>query len=995
MTHTSDTTKLDTCGCCGSGLTQVEHFNRPGKPAIDFRIGTHSSFLRRMLARIPTQSIPDGPNEGDQPLAKLTTRSGDDAAIAFLDAWAVVCDVLTFYQERIANEGYLRTALERRSVLELARSIGYELNPGVAAGTSLAFSLDEAPGAPEQITIDKGIKVLSVPGQNEKAQTFETVEQVEANVAWNSMKPRQTVSQEIKLGLKALYLEGIDTQLQKGDALLLVGDHREKFGGSERWDFRILKSVTAYPEEGYTYVTWEEGLGHKKPPVQPADNPKVYAFRQRAALFGHNAPDWRAMPVNVKQAYKSGVKEDDPSTWGTNWPDFEIKTVSRNMIDLDAQYPKVLVGSWVALVKPSYIELYKALEVDFDSRTDYSLTSKVTRLKLDSREHLSWFELRDTVVFAQSEALELAEKPMTAPICREQITLNSAVLGLEAGRSLIVSGKRARVKVGSSAKGLALKSTDGAQTAALKPGDKPWLMKPPSTDARGRVTWQLMDRDEFDGSLVIAPLDFQVTKVVGVGANEVVSEIKLLEAGLLVSSDESRCYPLEEGELLEVLEAPTVDTEGRVQWQIRKEIEEKKVTGYVEIEPAHLTVIPAEEDDDLVSELVAIKKVEEGQQHTTITLSSEMKNCYDRETAKVYGNVADSTHGETINEVLGSGVGSKANQSFTLKKPPLTYVSSPTPSGAKSTLELRVNDVLWEQKTSLYGLTLRDQNYIVRIDDDDNVRVTFGNGIQGTRLPSGTENIKAIYRSGIGLEGEVSANSLTVLQTRPLGVREVTNPLPASGAAAPETRDKARANAPLTVLTLDRIVSVQDYEDFARSYAGIGKAKAAVLWDGENRLVHISIASASGKEVTSSSNLYKNLGAAIEKARDPSMQVRIASFQLLYFNLVAKVMVDARYLPEEVKEDVEEALETAFAFEKRSLGQPVTAAEVIKTIQAVAGVVAVDLDQLYLTTDPSGASQVMPEDFLPAHSARWQADQIKPAELLLLKQATVKTELVS
>ena len=56
--------------------------------------------------------------------------------------------MLTFYQERIANEGYLRTAAERRSVLELARAIGYELNPGVAAGTFLAFSVETAPGAP-------------------------------------------------------------------------------------------------------------------------------------------------------------------------------------------------------------------------------------------------------------------------------------------------------------------------------------------------------------------------------------------------------------------------------------------------------------------------------------------------------------------------------------------------------------------------------------------------------------------------------------------------------------------------------------------------------------------------------------------------------------------------------------------------------------------------------------------------------------------------------
>ena len=39
-----------------------------------------------------------------QALAALQTRSDDDYAITLLDMWATVADVLTFYQERIANE---------------------------------------------------------------------------------------------------------------------------------------------------------------------------------------------------------------------------------------------------------------------------------------------------------------------------------------------------------------------------------------------------------------------------------------------------------------------------------------------------------------------------------------------------------------------------------------------------------------------------------------------------------------------------------------------------------------------------------------------------------------------------------------------------------------------------------------------------------------------------------------------------------------------------
>src|SRR5207244_12741759 len=76
-------------------------------------------------------------------LKSLMRREDDDFSIALLDAWASLADVLTFYQERIANEAFLRTATERNSILQLARLIGYRLRPGVAASVYLAFMLED------------------------------------------------------------------------------------------------------------------------------------------------------------------------------------------------------------------------------------------------------------------------------------------------------------------------------------------------------------------------------------------------------------------------------------------------------------------------------------------------------------------------------------------------------------------------------------------------------------------------------------------------------------------------------------------------------------------------------------------------------------------------------------------------------------------------------------------------------------------------------------
>src|SRR6476619_5751464 len=113
------------CGCCaclsGAGA-QVEVENRPGLSALSYRIGSHASFFESMIRRL---TIPAVGEVGSYSLHALTTREPDDPAIAFLDAWAIVGDVLTFYEERFANEGFLRTATERRSILELGRLVGY------------------------------------------------------------------------------------------------------------------------------------------------------------------------------------------------------------------------------------------------------------------------------------------------------------------------------------------------------------------------------------------------------------------------------------------------------------------------------------------------------------------------------------------------------------------------------------------------------------------------------------------------------------------------------------------------------------------------------------------------------------------------------------------------------------------------------------------------------------------------------------------------------
>ncbi len=205
----SDDQTLDTCNCCArTPCACGTAANRGGLSAIRYRLGTHATFFQTMVDGLSGFVVTDTDTGATyRPLAKLTTRATDDTTIALIDAFAMVCDVLTFYQERIANEGYLRTATERRSVLELAREIGYELDPGVAAATYLAFTVEDAPSAPKQATVLVGTKVQSVPGPGEKPQVFETVEEALVRAEWNALVPIQTHAQKLKIVKQQLVVD--------------------------------------------------------------------------------------------------------------------------------------------------------------------------------------------------------------------------------------------------------------------------------------------------------------------------------------------------------------------------------------------------------------------------------------------------------------------------------------------------------------------------------------------------------------------------------------------------------------------------------------------------------------------------------------------------------------------------------------------------------------------------------------------------------------------
>lgn len=912
-------TRTNTEISCAHGSQSEPPRNRPGQSEVGYRIGTQPQFLKQMLADV----------SADPALTRLRTRALSDPSISLIDAWASVLDILSFYQERIANEGWLRTATERRSIQDLARQIGYELNPGVAASTWLSFTIQASPGGGDIYPMPTGLKVQSIPGPDETSQLFETVEDIVGRPEWNAMHPRLSAPQTVARRTTSLWLQGTATDLEIGDLILLVGQTRLDDPESERWDARILTAVDPDDTMDVTRIAWAEDLGHSAPSTDPALAPVVYAFTTIANLFGHNAPDIRAMPEPVLAGFGAAAG-------ATQWPDFAISSPADRLIDLDTVYEDILTGSWIILEEGPKRELYRIQDATTRARADYTLTSKVTRLLLDTDESLAGFALRSTRVYGTSRQLPVAQAPVVDPVHGDTGLLGGLHPDLFVGQTLILRGRilthftvapRGRsfrqgdTIVHDAGTLLTLRPDAGGPDVTLAPDDRLAVFGPPDIDAVGGLIWPVVTADGILGKV----LDASGTDLI----------------------------PL----------AP---------------------------EPNDDAFAPPNEAL-MSSERVVIKQIDRSSGDALLTFEGPLSSVFWRASVSLNGNVALATHGETrleltsalsgdmFTETLGSGNAARPMQNFRLSQAPLTHVSASTASGGASTLLVRIDGIEWKEVPTLYAQPGDARVYMTRAGIDGHYVVQFGDGRFGARLPTGQGNVTATYRIGLGLASQVRGGQLVLPMTQPLGLQAVTNPLPATGAQDPEAVEDARANAPLTVLTLDRVVSVRDFEDFGRAFAGVGKAQATPIWSGERQIVHLTVVGSDASTLDPVGRVMNNLSDAIDAGRNPERPVFLSPHTERRFGMTLRVAIEPGRTSASVLVPLRARIKARYGFDGQALAQAIEASAVIAHAQGADGVLAVVLSDL------DGAPPAS-QPRLPAQRARWSVadNAILPAELLLL-----------
>ena len=812
-------------GCCNDDASLCKDNgddNPSGQSVISHRPRVYQEYLDSMQSNLSEHAV----------LRRLTTRKLSDPTMALIEAWGSTLEVLSFYQDRIANEHYLNTASERLSVLNMAEQIGYKPKPGVSAYTYLSFICDEFEGSPETVTIAKGTMAQSVPGQDEMPQIFETDMEIVARPEWNAILPLTSEDYVPSGGDTVLYLDGALSTLKAGDVILIVGDDRYDDDKSSLWDHGRITEIEAVEAFGsfsaYTRISLHKALVND----YDGKNPRVFTFQKRANIFGYNASPWESLPVNLRIGEYSPLDESKQTFITGLYADRQDSWVDKNFssgytyIHLDQVYDGVAPEDWVLIANPSVQNLFQISSVHETTQTDFLLSAQVTKLSL-SGYGLEGFSPKSGLVLCNPFELSFGAKPIEKEISGQEIVLDEPYDNLYPEQIIAISGQN------------------------------------------------------YEG----------------------------------------------------------VD----------------------------------------MADVLVIDQVMENEGTTVIKTKTALSQNYLPQSVTINANVTTATHGQSTQEIIGSGDGAVSSQSFNLMQLPLSHVSAATAQGYKTTLEIRVDDVLWSEVKSFYGLGSEERVYTITIDDNGRISVQFGDGINGARLTSGINNIVAYYRVGTGISGIVDAGKISQLLTMPIGCSKVTNPVASEGGDDPETLDTARQNAPLSVVTMDRIVSLKDFEDFTRAYPSIGKAQAVTLWDNESRVVHVTVSLSGGVSLEDWSITKENLRTSIDAARHVDHVFNLSGYTSLNFSCKAELIIHSDYLYDTVEAEAQAALESEFSFDNRTFGQDINLADVYACIQNVKGVQGVDINALHFSGNPETL-----ENRLLCDVARNESGVFKEGELLTI-----------
>jgi hypothetical protein len=809
--------------------------NPPGLDTIAYRLGDYTSFRQALLLPLAGETQLTQSN-GTQVTPIWRPGASGDLAVQMIEWWAYLCDILTFYNERAANQSYLGTADLPESVNRLVALLGYRPRPGIGATGTLAAL---ATGSTSPFTLPVGFQVQSKPGPGQQPQIFElqtavtitppigppgtSAAQGTADVAPPTQPPQLVIppTQPAQPASGSLLLKGAVSTVAIGDELLLL--HNQWVGTDSNYAVVVVTSVS--PEK--------DSSGNTNTRV-------LYSITYLGA-------DFPSDPITSDyQLLKSGQSAHP-------YPYLAITTLpsGQNSIDMSSITRQIQVGDPIlfedprpnATNNPQLVSVAAYKEVVYYANNPSDPTQPPPQLSysgatLQPAIPIPHSQLTFTPTLASTWDMTVLQvyyawKSVGQLIDTPATTVGGQTVGSGTGSTTAGSGTGGTT-VGSGTGSTTAGSGTGG-TAATAANSSP-LTLTPATGESFTVP---------SGSTTV-----MVQDVNGNGAIGTVGSSSSISVGA----------------------------------------------------PVPVLVPPLQ----------------------------------------VLFNLLSVTRGKTVaNEVLGSGNAQVAGQDFVLQNSPVTYLSDPNSISGdnySSTVTVWVNGLAWSEVQSFYGQSPNAQVYITREDEQGQTHVVFGDGQNGSLLPTGVNNVVASYRYGSGAAAPAAGSLTVVLQQQP-GLRSILNPVAVGGGSDPDPPGNVRQLAPQSVTTFGRAISVDDFQTIASQTPGVTRVKVAIAFNPLSQRPRVTV------WVGDDANAVAAVQQAFAGSADPNRQPLVVLAQAVQMTLSLTIVYNPQYIATTVQAAVQTALVDPdvglLGLNVVGIGQVFYDSQVYAACLAVPGVVAV------------------------------------------------------
>lgn len=254
----------------------------------------------------------------------------------------------------------------------------------------------------------------------------------------------------------------------------------------------------------------------------------------------------------------------------------------------------------------------------------------------------------------------------------------------------------------------------------------------------------------------------------------------------------------------------------------------------------------------------------------------------------------------------------------------------------------------WQPVPDLLSSTATDLHLVAEFDDDGLAQLRFGDGTSG-RAPAVGECLRARYRVGNGLAGNVGAEAIVTMAVRGRTLNgvamRVRNPLAAQGGTEREPVADARRFAPYAYgRGAERAVVASDYAQIAAADPRLDGAHAELAWTGSGyeAVVALDALALDAGDTT----LQEQTRTALEAVRRIGHDLRCVPVHSVPLAIAIDVCVQPGYLSAEVAGAVAARLSARspggapglFHPDRLTFGTDVHASALVAAVQAIEGV---------------------------------------------------------